>query len=613
MVSRFHKAIKHQKYQPPQIQKNPFNQFLNQMAIKALNHYKNGEIKQWIRNQITNINLGWKIGVENPEELRMNHKDIPWEQHDLRTRIKLLVNICEGIEYGAMVTMNYFYPKRKEPVNIIALNPVDKETSKPVTWATEKIRVTRHGTFAPDWFEWSANEMTPDKNVWFKLPRLQVMCLQTVDIKKYYNIGYKVWIAKKDLDDAFRQLGLRRSEWLMVVYNVLNIYIMDTRDVYGLRAASRHCQELGHFVILIFMLWVKPKLVKFEAIKIKHYIDDYGIWIRAKTLRRAKEILVYFETFVAKAGIKESIRKREGPGDDIKLCGWKYNVENTKVTVVKEKRDKTKNDLILAFITGRDTLKRYESTTGRCYHFAEAIWPAKAFCRRQTERIMLHKRIYGERNILMNMRNDARDQWWWIKYIDIFKSASMFKIIRCKNEGIPLWCDGATGKTYKMSSKYSKNDVRFKPGLGGYFKGHWFIMDMSNFEKYAAEYTMATGKLKIAHYEALALAVSLSTFQKYMKIGMKLNIRCDSRHVVGNVADKSSSDNLIMEVIRFMTMFAVQNRVEWFITEIGTLDNKLPDTLSRFDIVGFKRVCKKWQMPCDKHRTPVIMPKVKEW
>ncbi len=361
--------------------------------------------------------------------------------------------------------------------------------------------------------------------------------------------------------------------------------------------------------MVALLIGVSNKLVSGEEIEIEVYIDDYGIWVAAKNKQRAGEIVQYFGVFLVLCGVKESVRKREGPANVIKLCGWWYNMTTEKIWADEEKRKNTRGRLLLSYMVQKETSKRYESTLGKQYHFAEVIYPAKAFCRRETERLAEHKRLFGEQDLVMELKHDLRDQRWWVKYMMIVESTKMRHVTRNDWRGIPMWTDARTNG--------SQVGTQYRPALGGYFRGHWYVLEMTKFEQYANRYIDSElgwdKEMRIPHFEILAIVVALETFSEFIEEGMELHIRCDSSHVVGNISRKSSRDLLIMECIRWITMFCVNKKMGIYISRIGTLDNKLPDTLSRLDVKAFKKVCKDWDMPCDQFGIPPKLPLIKEW
>ncbi len=541
---------------------------------------------------------GWDVGAVNEDSLPWNDKTIDPKKFGTRTNIEICLYLTKEIEAGRIITYH------TKPDNIIPLIGIDKETGGNITQRTKKCRICRHGTFAR-YGTFSLNDLTPYFNYYVQLPRLKQFS------RMILKMGKGCYLFKTDLADAFRQLPLKKKWWKKIGYDWYNQYLIDTRDIYGSKAGSKHTQEFGEILIILFKHWLKKTYPEITTeIEILNYIDDYCGAIKlqnGQTIKDAENTLDKLYEFFALCGIKESKRKRTGLHKELELCGLTYNTETMMIVISKEKKLKVMKKLFEVKITHSMMSKQFESLLGSLQWFAEIMWPGKAYVRRIRMKLTKHKKKYGETNRLMSFNSEEmKDINWWIEYMDKLKPKSIYKVFPKKMKMRNLYTDGAT------NGSKQKN---WNPAVGWYFEGTYSAgiipKELINvYQNNVLEYEKETG---IIHFEALAIIAAINTIKEKLKRDEIVHIYCDNTTVVEVLKSKNSNDLFLMDCLRWICYIAYDYDIRFKIDYITTKKNVLADALSRFAIKKFYEEIKKKGLRLEKKLTTSIIPDLKQF
>ena len=570
--------------------------------LKALAIIEKGNIRMGsrIRQTIRYMNNGWDIGFENPFDLPMNQRTIKEHQYNVLAKTAIANNLSKELETGRILPVN------KKPPNIIPLIAIDKKTGREVTMTTAKVRVCRHGSSSTA-NSWSINELTPDANCAVVLPYTKDFCTMILKAGRY------CYLFKTDLADAFRQLGLNKSQWKYIGYEFLNKYMIDTRDVYGTRSGSKHTQEFGELMIACFINSIRTQLKSESELTILNYIDDYAGAITAamnEDRTRSFFLLNSLYDFLKRCGIKESVAKRTGLFRRLEICGLIYDSISLTVEPSFKKREKAKWTLIKVIATGCMMMKEFESLLGSLQWFASLVWPGKAFLRRVRMRLTAYKAKHGETDGLIEFNEvELKDFKWWLQFVDILAAATMQEIVYepSESEMEPMWTDGATNGDKEMRT--------WLPAMGAYYKGNWSstMIPKQYINKYKCDILEYEKDLGIVHFEALAIVAAVHTFEKDIKPGTYLKLWCDNEGVCGVFTNKNSNDLFLMDCLRWLCMFAVERKVRFKIDYINTHENTLADPLSRFEINKFINNARAENMPIKPNMVKMNIPSLDKW
>ncbi len=255
---RLKKAIINFKYKKPKITQSPHREFILNAIRKVIESHETPiEIKHLAEEQINNIINGWKFGVRIGNR-KLNQNVREFDSYTIPQQVVLLKYFCEEIEGGRIGLKSQLLYEYEKILNYIPLAPIDKETNKEVTFITVKYgkaRIARHGSYASS-NTFSMNDEIPPWEWKVAVPMTKEICATAV------KAGYYALYAKADEKDSFRQLGIHRQSWVINCYKLLGMKLIDTRDIYGSRSASKHKQELGVVVQRAFLIWIKIQVGK---------------------------------------------------------------------------------------------------------------------------------------------------------------------------------------------------------------------------------------------------------------------------------------------------------------------------------------------------------------
>eukprot|EP01083_Nonionella_stella_P287269 977757_1 len=383
------------------------------------------------------------------------------------------------------------------------------------------------------------NEETPEENYKTSLP-------QTIDFcKAIIRAGQFALLHKLDWADAFRQLGILQKVWTLLGYDWDNHWLIDTRDIYGSRAASLLRDE--------------------DNFELLNYIDDHvGAISSTPDSDRIRENWIrdkYIE-FLVLCGIDEKEAKRFGLDWRLEICGLVYDTTDMTVGPGLDKKVKVIQSLLAIASLRKLPSDEFESLLGSLSWFSQLIWPGKAFLRRLRMKLTNHKRQFGIAiRILYFDDEEVKDALWWLKYVHKLDRVSMYDVTNtAARPRAYIWTDGATNG--------SREKGTWNPGLGGYFDGRYFsaTVPLRLVDRYVDSSIDYSKEMNIAHFEALAIIVALNTFDQFIPRGTDLIMKCDNTICEGVFENKNSDD------------------IHW----LDTRANYLSDALSRFDFDAFE-------------------------
>ena len=556
---------------------------------------------------LRDIRNGFKLGVENPENLPLNLEWKRMETYTIKERIFVNEHLTEQLKLGKMDTLK----KGEIPENYIFIHPIDKETGDKINHQTKKGRICRDATKSREGV-YNLNPLTPDEHVAFNtLPYKQDVA--RIFVKAQRNC----WIFKCDFKDSFRQLATAPSEWLKACYYYMGWNIKDCVDLYGTRGASKRMQEVSVLIARAFDHWVrKHKLSKDEEFFNLCYIDDHFATIKCASFERAKQIMNYFLIFLKKVGIVESEHKREGPAQVMKIIGLIWCSKCMLVGIAEGKRIKLLFGFLVILVLKRMIGSEYESLIGRMRWANQLRWPAPIFMYRLQDKLNVHKQKYGAEHYKQEMVTfsdwECKDIRWNFRYLHVIGRVPISELMRPipSNEDIAkmrvMYTDGATNGQRGQS---------WRPGIGAYFEGYWgyAVIPHRWLTQYVNQGPYTVNEPHIFHFEMMAIFTAIKAFQHLFKPQETILVRCDNEGVVGAIINKRGTDAFTEDALRYMAMENIIHNHRQFILPIGTKENFLADDLSRFEVSKFKEHCKEYGFPFQPKPTPMIVPEIDIW
>ena len=457
-----------------------------------------------------------------------------------RELIKIIDHFIKELKSGAVI------PAHSDPEYIINVFCVPKKDSK--TGEKTKLRVVRHGSYATPGTT-SINEwINKDKCKMPSLPNLKDYVSHLID---------KEWMALRDLQDAFRQIGLASKDIGYLGYSLFGLKFLDVKQPYGISSAAANCQSFANIIIWILDNKKVPTDLKQKIIV---HIDDFCM--AAKTEKQAITLQDLFDELCDELGVAVSHDKDVDATQKAVVYGFLFDLKNKTVGIPDDKLQKLttfiKSTLDIGIITGR----ALDALCGKIMHWSQLFKPAKALCYNMI--FYLYQRI----RIIPNYKTECfylppcivQDLQFWLKYAKVIKEVPMATIIN--QPSIQLFgssdaCD---------------------------YGGGFCIREKWSYYKFTNTHRVT---LHIDQKEAHVVIMLLHNLRHFLT-GKRITLFIDNAVLYWAMVRHWAAQRMmpcIYEICLIMMRYRIAVWFEWIPTEC----NKLADSLSRFDMHTFHK------------------------
>ena len=362
--------------------------------------------------------------------------------------------------------------------------------------------------------------------------------------------------AKSDLTAAFRQLGLRPQDWMLLVMKAVDpqsnktYYFVDK------------CLPFGHTISCALFQKVSDAL----AHLVKHrcgrwninYLDDFFFVAMVRAL--CNEQVMAFTDICQTIGMPVSPEKTFWGTTKIVFLGLLINTVTQTVCIPTEKVQVIEQFLI-TLLTRRSkklTLLELQQVCGHLNFICRCVIPGRAYTRRLYHATARAKKPHHRIRIDPLMRADLE---MWLKFIQ-------HPTVFCR----PFldFKDTVFADEICMYSDASRNH---KLGAGGYCGTSWFILKWD-------EYFMQQHEPSIAYLELYAVAICiLNWIQRFAN--RRVILFCDNMSVVYMLNKNTSHCPKCLILIRMIVLHSMIHNVRVFAKHVASKDNLISDLLSR--------------------------------
>ena len=186
----------------------------------------------------------WTTGAINPQQQKLNQHTCDIDDMHTDGRVAIAEDLTRDLLRGRIIpylgTINgklllFAAPKKLCPI-----------TDVPIKW-----RVIRDGSCGSQAFP-SINQLTPNCAAEIRLINRRIVISYVKIMSLLYGPG--ILLGKADLDGAFRQFYLAKSETSQIVYEYAGLTLGDTQNIWGTRSGSRICQDFTQVSARYFAL-----------------------------------------------------------------------------------------------------------------------------------------------------------------------------------------------------------------------------------------------------------------------------------------------------------------------------------------------------------------------
>ena len=376
--------------------------------------------------------------------------------------------------------------------------------------------------------------------------------------------GKDCLMAKIDLKDAYKQIGVRQQDWPLLGSTWINDfgtteYYFDTVLPFGCRSSAAQFDKFASALEFI---------MKVDGVThMCHYLDDLFTCGSANS----PECLNNFRTMLRtcdECGVEVNPKKLVEPEQCVEFLGIVIDSTHMELRMSEARLDAVKSELS-KWIDKKSGAKRdLLSLLGKLVFLSRVITPGRVFMRRLFNLSMSTKHLHYK----VKLNRDAReDIVWWLNCAEQWNKKSVF-------------LDEEWTADDRLHMFTDASDV----GIGGVFGREWFAVPLNK----------AESSLIIAWRELYAIVVACSTWGHHLT-GRKLLIHCDNETVVAIVNSGTSKNRDIMCLVRILFFVCVRYNFDIRLVHVPGKENIAADRLSRLDEAAFFR-----EFPTQYNRQP---------
>ena len=433
----------------------------------------------------------------------------------------------------------------------------------------------------------SVNANTPEEKAKVKY------CSFDEAIRRCIEEGKGCKIAKSDMKSAFRNLGIKREHWPLLVMKATNpndgvtYYFVDKCLPFGASISCAHFQTFSNAI---------AHLVKFRTQKKTiNYLDDYFFAALLK-LMCDLQVQVFLDV-CQEINFPVSIDKTFWGCTQLTFLGLLIDNVRQLVAIPQEKLDRvvTMINYVLTKSSKKITVLELQKLCEYLNFLGRSIVPGRTFTRRlyagtasgSNKKLLPHHhvRVTGEMKLDLEM---------WKIFLD---HPSVF----CRS--FKYFNTEITSDTVMFYT-----DASMKYGLGGFCGGSWMhaLWD-PNF--------IHNCKPSIEYLELFALTAGVLTWIHRFS-DRNIIIFCDNTSVMNMINNSTSGCKNCMVLIRLVVLHCMVHNVTLKVQYIRSAKNDLADSLSRNNLKEFFHLIDEKKLQTDKYPTLVpqcIWPVYKIW
>ena len=405
----------------------------------------------------------------------------------------------------------------------------------------------------------SVNANTPEELCTVKYPDFNEA------IQIYIRQGKGCYIAKSDMQSAFRNLGIKRKHWKYLIMKAVppidgkTYYFVDKCLPFGASISCSHFQRFSNAVKHL-VLWRTKKILV-------NYMDDF-LFCALMKLICYNQVRTFLDV-CDKIAFPVSIEKTFWATTKLVFLGLIIDTVNQWVCIPVDKIGRAQNliEMVLSNKSKKVTLNQLQKICGFLNFLGRCIVPGRAFTGRlyaytADDKLKPHHhiRVNGE------MRQDLE---MWLTFL-------LHPTVYYR----PFW-DFSSFLVADEIDMYS--DASGRIGLGAICGSSWMHKNWS-------EEFINNQKPSIEYLELFAVTDAVLAWIHKFKI-RRIILFCDYRSVVDMINYTTSSCKNCMVLIRIIVLKGLLENVRIFARHVEGKFNGFADSLSRNKIEVLKKLC----------------------
>lgn len=342
-----------------------------------------------------------------------------------------------------------------------------------------------------------------------------------------------------DMNRAYRQLSLDPSDYPLMGMYWKGFFFWDCNSPMGLRTAAIFCQRTTNSIRFIHNQ---------NGYWLMNYQDDLNsaepeaiVWDSFRSLQRLLDNL----------NIELSEDKTIEPTTCAEVLGVWFDTELKIMAVTPDRIKDTLHTLEQWRFKVSASKRELQSMIGKLQFISKCVRPGRVFISRLLNQLSRMHHL-DQCDIPQEVRADLR---WWYTFLPKFNGVS---VLRCVDTGVP--------------GIEIMSDCNLK-ACGGWHKGEYFHC---KFPQIVLENTS-----HISQRELVTVVLCLKLWGDRIT-GKKVHFHCDNLASVHCVNSGRTKDLFMQQCLREITFLAATKAFEIRMSFISTIDNAIPDALSRW-------------------------------
>ena len=367
-------------------------------------------------------------------------------------------------------------------------------------------------------------------------------------IKMIIDAGPNAFLAKTDIEHAFRLIPINPNQYHLLCFKWNNSYYFDRCLPMGARSSCQIFELLSSAIQFI--------LLKQGLNHCTHYLDDF--LIANSSLSKCQTDLDTLLSTCTQLNIPIANDKTVAPTQVIQYLGIEIDTIRKTVKLPNEKLDKCKTEIRSLLERKKCSLRELQSLLGLLQFACRVIVPGRTFLQNLYGLTMGCSKPYHKIRL---SKNTKKDLLIWLKFLEHFNGVSLYKE--------QLFLDPSVIQIFTDASK--------SLGAGAVFGNSWFSVAWPS--KWWPEQN-------ITFLEFIPIVLALETWGQKLRNSC-VQLQTDNIALVFIINKQSSKEMLVKALLRRLMLTALRFNILLQATHIPGYKNYLSDSLSRLQITKF--------------------------
>ena len=489
------------------------------------------------RKLITGFRQGFEIGYHGDRHTTLMSNNLPFS---IGSKVDLWNKVMKEVKLN-----RYAGPFKNPPFDNFIQSPiglVPKDAGKDM----RLIFHLSHPRIPHDQKPLSVNGNTIEKECSVSYPDFS----DAIRLCMLFKHGFA---AKSDFKSAFRNLGMCKEDWPLLVMKAVNpidhktYFFVDKCLPFGGSISCAHFQLFSDAVAHIFTFKTGKQVI--------NYLDDF--FLVDQTEKACNEQVSEFLKICEFIGFPVSMEKTFWATKRITFLGILIDLVNEQVYIPLEKIEKAKYLITRFTLKRKATISELQRLCGLLNFFTKCIIPARTFTRRLYSKLSGYN-LKPNHHVPIDPEIEL-DLLMWLKFLDSSQSYS-------RN-----FADFSKISTAKDIQFYTDSSGAI--GCGGYCGKEWFSACWD-------QTFLSEEKPSIEYLELFAVTVGILNWIKLFT-GQHIYLFCDNESVVKMINNKASSCRNCMVLLRIIVLEGIKQNVKINAKHVRGKDNTISDWLSR--------------------------------